>query len=157
VTRAADLLAELDRLLAALPRLRFGDRCFSCTASCCLRVNAGEYAVLLLPGEMYRLVQAYPALCGAGRFRRFHEIEVLMGCGASPETLTCPIGGCGFDCRVFPMYVAADPAGRCRSWWRATRRCSAPTPARCARTTTGSAAAGGRTPTPRRSPTSGRT
>jgi hypothetical protein len=109
---ARRLLEELDQLHAALPRLRFGDRCFTCEASCCLRVQAGEYAVLLLPGEMHRLVQSYPALCDGTRFRRFHEIEVLTGCGASPETSTCPIGCCGFDCRVFPMYVAADGDGR---------------------------------------------
>ena len=108
---ALGVLEELDRLHAALPRLRFGDRCFTCAASCCLRVQAGEYAVLLLPGEMHRLVQSYPALCDGTRFRRFHEIEVLMGCGASPETSSCPIGCCGFDCRVFPMYVAADVTG----------------------------------------------
>jgi hypothetical protein len=113
---ARDLLAELDRLHAALPRVRFGDRCFSCEASCCLRVNSGEYAVLLLPGEMYRLVQAYPTLCGTGRFRRFHGIEVLVGCGASAATSVCPIGGAGFDCRVFPMYVAADAGGRPVVW-----------------------------------------
>jgi hypothetical protein len=113
VTPAARrLLDELDRLSAALPRVSFGDRCFTCTASCCLRVDAGEYAVLLLPGEMHRLVTAYPALCDGTRFHRFHGIEVLMGCGASPATSVCPIGGCGFDCRVFPMYVAADAAGR---------------------------------------------
>jgi hypothetical protein len=109
---ARRLLEELDRLHAALPRLRFGDRCFTCEASCCLRVQAGEYAVLLLPGEMHRLVQSYPALCDGTRFLRFHEIEVLKGCGASPATLACPIGCCGFDCRVFPMYVADDGAGR---------------------------------------------
>ncbi len=114
MSRAAahDLLLELDRLLAELPRLRFGDRCFTCEASCCLRVQAGEYAVLLLPGEMHRLVTQYPALCDGTRFHRFHDIEVLMGCGASPATSTCPIGCCGFDCRVFPMYVADDGEGR---------------------------------------------
>jgi hypothetical protein len=109
---ARRLLEELDRLHADLPRLRFGDRCFTCAASCCLRVQAGEYAVLLLPGEMCRLVQSYPALCDGTRFRRFHGIEVLVGCGASRATSACPIGCCGFDCRVFPMYVAADAAGR---------------------------------------------
>ncbi|HEY3359870.1 MAG TPA: hypothetical protein VGQ83_41855 [Polyangia bacterium] len=106
------LLAELDAVLAALPRLRFGDRCFRCEASCCLRVQAGTYAVLLLPGEMHRLVAEYPGLCGAGRFRRFHGIEVLVGCGCSPTSSVCPINCCGFDCRVFPLYVAADAAGR---------------------------------------------
>jgi hypothetical protein len=106
------LLAELARLHEALPLLRFGDRCFSCPASCCLRVHAGEYAVLLLPGEMFRLVQSYPALCDGTRFRRLHEIEVLTGCGASTETAACPIGCHDFDCRVFPMYVTADDAGQ---------------------------------------------
>jgi hypothetical protein len=105
------ILVELERMLAALPRLRFGARCFTCTASCCLRVQAGTYAVLLLPGEMFRLVQAYPHLLGAGRFRRFHGIEVLMGCGCSPATSACPIGGCGFDCRVFPLYVTHGARG----------------------------------------------
>ena len=109
---ARGLLEELDRLNAALPQVRFGDRCFTCEASCCLRVQAGEYAVLLLPGEMHRLVQSYPALCDGTRFRRFHDIEVLVGCGASSETSACPIGCCGFDCRVFPMYVADDGAGQ---------------------------------------------
>lgn len=109
---ARQLLEELDRLHAALPHVRFGDRCFTCEASCCLRVHAGEYAVLLLPGEMHRLVQRYPALCDGSRFRRFHGIEVLVGCGASRATSACPIDCCAFDCRVFPMYVADDGAGR---------------------------------------------
>ena len=109
---ARRLLDELDRLNAALPQLRFGDRCFTCAASCCLRVQAGEYAVLLLPGEMHRLVTTYPSLCDGRRFRRFHDIEVLVGCGASTATSVCPIGCCGFDCRVFPMYVADDGEGR---------------------------------------------
>jgi hypothetical protein len=112
VTPAARrLLEELDRLNAALPQVQFGDRCFTCEASCCLRVQAGEYAVLLLPGEMHRLVTTYPSLCDGTRFHRFHGIEVLMGCGASRATSACPIGCCGFDCRVFPMYVADDGAG----------------------------------------------
>jgi hypothetical protein len=105
------LLEELDAVLAALPRLRFGDRCFRCEASCCLRVQAGTYAVLLLPGEMYRLVTRYPQLCGARRFRRFAGIEVLIGCGCSPTSSACPIDGCGFDCRVFPLYVTTGAAG----------------------------------------------
>jgi hypothetical protein len=109
---ARRLLDELDRLNAELPQVRFGDRCFTCEASCCLRVQAGEYAVLLLPGEMHRLVTDYPSLCDGTRFHRFHGIEVLMGCGASRATSACPIGCCGFDCRVFPMYVADDCAGR---------------------------------------------
>jgi hypothetical protein len=106
------LLAELDGLLAALPPLRFGDRCFRCEASCCLRVQAGTYAVLLLPGEMVRLIRDYPQLCGAGRFRRFQGIEVLMGCGAQPTSSVCPINCCGFDCRVFPLYVTLGAAAR---------------------------------------------
>jgi hypothetical protein len=105
------LLEELKAVLAALPRLRFGDRCFRCEASCCLRVQAGTYAVLLLPGEMYRLVTRYPQLCGARRFRRFAGIEALVGCGCSPTTSVCPIDGCGFDCRVFPLYVTTGAGG----------------------------------------------
>jgi hypothetical protein len=110
------LLGELEAVLARLPRLRFGDRCFTCAASCCLRVQAGTYAILLLPGEMFRLIRRYPHLCGAQRFRSFHGIELLMGCGCSPTTSACPIDCCGFDCRVFPLYVAMDetlrPAAR---------------------------------------------
>ncbi len=110
--RPAPLLDELEGVLARLPRLRFGDRCFSCGASCCLRVQAGTYAVLLLPGEMYRLVRAFPHLLGGRRFRRIYGIEALVGCGCSPTSSVCPIGCCGFDCRVFPLYVVADDADR---------------------------------------------
>jgi len=109
---AAALRVELESVLASLPRLRFGDRCFSCRVSCCLRVQDGTYAVLLLPGEMGRLVERHPWLCGSGRFRRFHGIEVLVGCGCSPTTSVCPIDCGAFDCRVFPLYVVADEGGR---------------------------------------------